>query len=540
MRWTLPILAGAAFGSLVVAILLRSDSAGDPPPAATTPALSMPASAVESTARQGELTPDSLPAMTDPQGRSEAPLAMHGSSEDYLAEIDTVTASLSPTAAVNFRIHAIVNLGEHDMQGALAAAMALPEHEQRRLTLARLAARLAETDPLGAIETIGNINAPDLEHEFLAALLDTWAERDPARVFSYLESADQSRLPATELAFQALAASNPDRLLAIADNLRRDLATLATIAAFETLIERDAPAALARITALTPGANRTRLETTAAEVYGEQDPEAAWEWATTQREALAWIGVVRGIQKVDPDMAWSIMSSQLYSTDGQVRAGAREYLLNYVNAIVNSESTDDIIIGLDRLLSLNDPQVDSRMQTNIQAWARRDPEAALDWSLSNLDRVNAANILGNLSAGLARTNVDLARQTIFVLDEQHQTSWAAGVGRTLAQDDLAAARAWAFEFPGGALRDAGLNEVVRAEVQGGSVDRQLFEQFSSDRARGEAAGLAARLLSCEGNTALAREISTAYITERRLLEEVERQIAGTGSPVIQINCQQIR
>lgn len=528
MRGTLPILAGAAFGSIVVAILLRTDSTGDPAPAATTPAQSMAASSAESTARQGELTPDGLPAMTDPQGRSEAALAMPESSEDYLAEIDTIAASLSPTEAVNFRIHAIVNLGERDMQGAFAAAMALPEHEQRRLTLLRLAARLAETDPLSAIEAIQDINAPDLEHDFLAALLDKWAVRDPARVFSYLESADQSRLPATELAFQALAASNPDRLLAIADNLRRDISRLATFAAFETLIERDAAAALTRITASTPGAHRSLLEAMAAEVYGEQDPEAAWAWATTQRDLRTRISALRGIQKVDPDMAWSIMSSQLNSTDAQARAGAREYLLNYVNAIVNSASTDDIVIGLDRLLSLNDPQVDASMQTNIQAWARSDPEAALDWSLRNLDRINADNVLTSLSAGLAQTNVDLARQTIFSLDEEHRTSWAAGVGRTLAQSDLAAARAWAFEFPGGALRDSGLNEVVRAEAQGGSVDRQLFEQFSNDRARGDAAYVAARRLACDGHTALASEISTAYITERLQLEEIERHIDGTG------------
>jgi hypothetical protein len=65
-------------------------------------------------------------------------------------------------------------------------------------------------------------------------------------------------------------------------------------------------------------------------------------------------------------------------------------------------------------------------------------------------------MLTALSSGLARTNLDLARQTLNRLDEPRQVSWSAGVARTLAQKDLAAARAWAFEFPSGPVRDAGL------------------------------------------------------------------------------------
>jgi hypothetical protein len=309
------------------------------------------------------------------------------------------------------------------------------------------------------------------------------------------------------------------------DDLRRDIAALATTAALESLIERDAAAALARIDALPPGADRSRLERSAAESYGEKNPEAAWEWAmATKATPLAANGVVRGIQKVDPDRAWEIMLSQLNSTNDQVRAGTREYLMNYVNAVVNSESPDDIVIGLDRLLSLNDPRVDADMQTNIQAWANRDPEAALDWSLRNLERVNSTGLLTSLSAGLARTNIDLARDTIFRLDAEQRTAWAAGVGRTLAETDLAAARSWAYEFPSGPMRDAGIHEVIRGEAHGGTIDRQLFDGFSSDSARSEAASSAARRFACDGRAALAREIATAYITDQRLLEETERGI----------------
>src|SRR5690606_27977608 len=117
------------------------------------------------------------------------------------------------------------------------------------------------------------------------------------------------------------------------------------------------------------------------------------------------INVVRGIHGVDPDMAWDIMQALWNSADAAVRSEAQDYLMNYVNVVVNSDSTEDITIGLDRVLSLDDdPQIAASMTTNLQVWARRDPEAALDWSIRNLDRINAPSVLTALGSGLARTN----------------------------------------------------------------------------------------------------------------------------------------
>jgi hypothetical protein len=115
---------------------------------------------------------------------------------------------------------------------------------------------------------------------------------------------------------------------------------------------------------------------------------------------------------------------------------------------------------------------------------------------------------------------------MFRLDEQHRPSWAAGVVRTLAQEDLAAAQAWAFEFPDGAVRDAALREVIGGQAQGGAVDRQLFDFISDEGMRGDAASLAARRLACKGQTALALELVTAYVTDPRLLESEHQRIGG--------------
>jgi hypothetical protein len=318
---------------------------------------------------------------------------------------------------------------------------------------------------------------------------------------------------------------------------------LASVAALGSLIDQDPAATLARIESLRVGNDKSRLRATAIEAYGEQDPEAAWAWALdSAAEGFAWSSVIRGIHKVDPDLAWEIMSSQWNSPDAAVRAGARESFLNYINiVVVNSKSTEDIIAGLDRILTLDGVQDTGNFMVNLLNWATSDPESALEWSLRNLDRINASSMLTALSLGLARTNLDLARQTMIRLDQPQQASWSAGVARTLARNDLAAARAWAFEFPSGPVRDAALREVIHGEAQGGTVDRQLFDMFASDAARSDAASLAARRFGCDGRTALGLELASTYITDVRLLGTTQRQLEGDPNyPSLSFECGMLR
>lgn len=527
MRGFLPIVAGAVVGALIATFLLRYENDNrSAVPADSLPLADFPALA-ERAGTDLDATPEELSGIADPVARRAAALALVANPGGASADFDQIAAFLAPDEVVSFRIHAIVNLGATDMPGAIAAAAALPEYEQRRLALLRLAPVLASSDPAGAIASIDAIGAPDLATEFAGALFDAWAKLDPAALFDYLGSSDASRVAVPESAFQGLAARDPERLLVMADEMQRGSATLATTAALAALVEQDPLATLTYIDALPPGSKYSQLRTQAVQAYAEQDPEAAWEWAEeTQADGFTKLSVVRGIHQVDPDKAWDIMQSLWNSSNAEVRSPTREYVMNYVNTIVNSDSTEEITRGLDRLLSLGDPQIAAEMTTNLQAWATRDPEAALDWSLRNLDRINAASVLTALGSGLARTNPELARETVSRLEEQHRASWAAGVVRTLARTDLAAAEAWAFEFPSGTVRDAGLSEVIRGQAQGGTVDRQLFDLISNDTARGAAASGAARRFACDGQTALALELATTYITDRRLLESTRRSIVG--------------
>jgi hypothetical protein len=442
---------------------------------------------------------------------------------------------------VNFRIDAIVALGKRDSQEALASTMLLPDPEQRRVALRRLAQSLAEDDPLGAISSLNTIDSAALESEFMVALLDSWAIIDPDQALAYLESPGKVRIPLAELAFDLLADRDPERLLSLADGLVADVRTEAITASFGTFIERDPLASLSRIGQLAPGPIRSRLENEVARAYGEQNPDEAWLWVNeTNATADTRLLVLAGIQSVDPARALELVMTDLASVDSDARAQMRQRVGTYLDNLRDSATSDDIVFALNRILS-QDSSFAANIQQFLGTWANDDPEAAFEWSLQNLDRVDQGRVLGSIGRSLARTNPERVRQALFRLPEDDRAHLVTGVGRTLAESDLAAARDWAYEFPRGPLRDAALHEYLSNEAYGGSVDVQVFGQFSSDTARGQAASEVAFRLACDGHTALATEIASTQIADPNLLALTGSRMEGAagGGPIIRA-CMMIR
>src|SRR5690606_34158682 len=220
-------------------------------------------------------TPDELTTIVDPIARREAALALVAEGGYDPAQLDRIASFLPPDERIVFRIHATANLGARDMPAALAAAVRLPEHEQRRLALQRLASVVARTDPAGAIALVDSVQAPELATELVGAVFTAWAALDPAALSAHLETMD-AYVAVPAAAFEKLAASGPERLLAIAENLPRGVRVTATTAALNALIERDPARMLAYIDGMPPGPGTASLRTKATEAYGERDPEGAW------------------------------------------------------------------------------------------------------------------------------------------------------------------------------------------------------------------------------------------------------------------------
>jgi hypothetical protein len=219
--------------------------------------------------------------------------------------------------------------------------------------------------------------------------------------------------------------------------------------------------------------------------------------------------------------------AELTSADADKKAQMRQRVGAYLHNLRDSATSGDIVLALNRMLSLDSSL--PNIQQFVGTWANDDPEAALAWSLQNLDRLDQDRVLGSIGRSLARTNPERARQALFQLPEADRASWVTGVGQALAENDLAAARAWAYEFPRGPLRDAALHEYVSSTAHGGSVDVQDFGQFSSDAARGRAASDVAFRLACGGHTALATEIASTQIADSDLLALSERRMEHDAS-----------
>jgi hypothetical protein len=328
----MPIVAGTVLGASVVSVLLRTDRADDPTngPAAliadTIPSTETgdPASPIDSSLANTGLAASQLSVITDPTARCNAALALLNVRGYSAANIDEISTTLPPIEAVNFKIYAIVELGEHDARGALVPAMALPNLEQRQLASKRLARTLAERDPLGAIAELNTVDAPAFEAAFMVSLLDTWSIHDPDRLLAYLERPGEVRIPVAELAFELLGGRDPERLLNAADRLAPDVRTEAITAALGSFMERDPVAALLRVGELVPGSDRSTLEREVARAYGEQDLGAALRWANeTNATADTRLLVLAGIQRVDPDRALELVTTELASADRRAQMRQR-------------------------------------------------------------------------------------------------------------------------------------------------------------------------------------------------------------------------
>lgn len=480
-------------------------------------------------------------ASTGAAARREAALARLAADGYSAHMVDEIAATLPPIEAINFRIEALVALSTQDPERAISSAINLPDAEQRRLALRKLAQALAGQDPAAAIAGLDAIESAELKSGFMEELLDSWSIADPDQLLAFLENPGNVHIPVARFAFDLLADRDPERLLSLAAGLSVDARQAAMRSAFGSFIEQDPLAALARAGDLAPGSVRSSLQSEVPAAFGEKDPDAAWRWANeSDANANVLMQVLLGIQNVDPERALNLALAELASTDSSRSARMRQRVGSILFNLLESGASDDITSALDRILS-QDISLKPNVQQFVAYWSDEDPVAALDWSLQNLDRINQALVLGSIGRSLARIDPERVRQALYELPLDQRAAWVSGVAETLGENDLAAARDWALDFPRGPLRDAALHEYVNSQAHGGSVDVQLFDQFSRDEPRDQAAREVAFTLYCDGQVALAFEVVGSQVADPDLRAQTEQLIrmSEQGNP-IGIGCELIR
>jgi hypothetical protein len=299
-----------------------------------------------------------------------------------------------------FTIDAVGELAKRDPSGALTAVLAFENELARSLAVRRVAEAAAGLDPHAALAAADGIADVALRTAFKSAVLDGWAKGDPSAVLAYLEAAPPSEIPSSTAVFTAIAASDPERLLAMLDRLPQAFRTVAQRTALQALAERNPQLALAQLETLPPGQDRNNALQAVAQAYGRQNPEAALAWAKAQmpptREAMS--GVMRGIAEVDFDLALDLVLVELESTSASGAAAlanaslTSSLMLPLISSASLGRGTQNFARTADRLVAIDNPQVRSMLSTTLSVWSQTDSAAALHWAVANADRIDGSAV----------------------------------------------------------------------------------------------------------------------------------------------------
>jgi hypothetical protein len=365
-----------------------------------------------------------------------AMLEIIGNDEQGVARL---VAALPEEDEVSFEIDALLARAESDPLGTVRALLEIDRATIQSLTLASLAEIVAREDPRGALALAESIDDPNLRRSFQQSVLNAWSQTDTNGLFEFLETAEPALLASSFNVVQAVADSDPDRLLAMLDRFPPAARSAAMNAVTQAVAERDPIEAIAMLDTMTPGQDKENMLQIIAEAYGRDNPDLALAWvkSLTPRSDSAMRAVLQGIVQADVDRAIDIMIAEL----DEQRSGS----YGIASSLTNPQSfsmtfsllaSSGAEVGrlVDRLLEVAGPQSSATMSSVVSLWASRDSNAALNWALANSDRLDAL-ALRNVSRQIAEANLDLAISTLDRLPPEQRAGWLEGlVGRIVQQD----------------------------------------------------------------------------------------------------------
>lgn len=356
--------------------------------------------------------------------------------------IERIATALPDYARQSFELDALLARARIDPAGVMREVVSRNGVALQSYILPRLAEVAVEGDPAAALVLGDFIEDYNFRLAYGNAVLAAWAELDPEAVFAFLEIAEPADLSMSADAFAALARYDSDRLLAMVEQLPPAVRTNARRAAMQSLAERDPEAALALLDTMSPGQDRDSMLSTIAQTYGRRNPEFAMAWVKTLSppSPAAMQGVLQGIAAVDSDRAIDLFIEEIENQTSQPNTSTlpSTLLLPMIFSSMASSGTDPSRLA-DRILALDNPQLRSQLSVAISIWATRDGDAALSWTLANVDRLDPF-ALRNVAQRMATDDLDLALSTLDRLPPSHRGGWVEGVASLMAQTDIDRAR----------------------------------------------------------------------------------------------------
>ncbi len=407
-----------------------------------------------------------------------------GTLSDYIAVLDPESLR---TALVRGDLERVI---AEDPQRVAAAAIGLPEGNERRMLLMRIATSYARIDADGALAWVRTLENPD--PQLLAFVVRGIAAQDPLRAFDVAASLEE---PARSQAY--------DTALSVPLNDERQFATLA-----------------GRIGELPEDRSRTGLLVSLVGSWASRPNNAArtldWMLSSANElpaelfERVGYIyaqqnpaGAAASIDRLPraARSAWVMAVTAVYAqTDLQ---NAESFLQRFRG----DPAYDRAAIVLTQQLALADPPAAARLLSSVgtrgpegptpeitvaRFWAARDPVAAMTWAL------------------------DLPAMTRNMVMQITATS--------LEQQDTAALESWALGLPAREKRDAARGAVLRARGAR-PLNAALLGAFSDDRLR-QSALMSTVLATARVDVAEARRLIDAQITDPRMRTQAEQVVDG--------------
>jgi hypothetical protein len=365
-----------------------------------------------------------------------AVLKLIGNNEQGVARL---AAALPIEDTTSFEIDALLARAESNPVAALRDLIAVDRSGIQSLALSRLAEIAARKDPRAALAAADSIDDSNFRRSFQIQLLGGWAEIDPDSVFAYLETAESSLLSMSSSVFQAVARSDPDRLMAMIDRFPPAARNTAKSAVMQAVAESNPIDAISLLDTMPAGQEKERMLQRIAQSYGQQNPDLALAWvrSLTPPSDNAMRAVLQGIVRTDVDRAIDIMLTEFDNQDSAPSTsptlGASLSFSMMFSQIASSGS--EVARLADRLLESDNPQVSSMMSSVVTMWASRDSDAAMNWTLANADSLDS-NVLASMAQRIAAENLDLAINALDRLSAEQRAGWINGLASQMARQDV--------------------------------------------------------------------------------------------------------
>lgn len=385
-------------------------------------------------------------------------------------------------------INAIADdLNPAEIRAALAEVDQLRTRERPGI-VAQLIARWAEQDPTAALEYAQGLKKSSERKQALAAAVGGWAEKDPQAAQEW--AAKLTAGPTKDAVYQslvtAIAASNPEQALTLAQSASPRVAQMSAYAVFNQWAGRDPQAAAARAAVLTGTLRRTALNVVAG-AWASTDVTGALAWAQALPDASARRDALGSISQqwaqTDPQAAADFATQLAPGQRSQVLANTLstwadsdlDGALNWIGQMPDSSEKTRVLQQMSfrgiwqdpaRALQIVQLMPAGEMQDNVlrnvaSNWIQADPASALAWAQQQTDEHVVKMIWPSIASSMAQNDPLGALNIAQSLTGAERDNTTRNVLSNWAENDPVAALNWALQqIPDGSQKNESVGQAV--------------------------------------------------------------------------------